>query len=46
MALGSVVEFFKSLPVKKCTCCGQEVKEMHDCYTHQCEKCESENLIK
>jgi hypothetical protein len=44
MSLGSVVEFFRNLPPKQCSCCGQEVREMHDCYTHQCETCETEGL--
>ncbi|OIJ18960.1 YhfH family protein [Anaerobacillus alkalidiazotrophicus] len=42
MAIQSAVEFFKNLPPKLCSNCQQEVNEMHDCYTHKCEKCEAE----
>lgn len=42
MALGSVVEFFRNLPPKQCSCCGQEVKEMHESYVLKCETCETE----
>ncbi|OIJ12781.1 YhfH family protein [Anaerobacillus arseniciselenatis] len=42
MALQTATDFFKNLPPKQCTNCGNEIDEMHDCYTHQCEKCDTE----
>lgn len=44
MALIPVVEFFKNLPPKQCENCGQEIEEMHECYTNHCEKCETEEI--
>ncbi|MBP3038666.1 YhfH family protein [Bacillaceae bacterium Marseille-Q3522] len=35
----SIVEFFKSLPLKKCVKCGHEMEEQHDCYGNTCSKC-------
>lgn len=32
-------EFFKNLPAKKCTECGKEINEQHDCYGNNCEDC-------
>ncbi|WP_078553229.1 protein YhfH [Bacillus alkalicellulosilyticus] len=34
-----VTEFFKNLPVKLCSECGEVMEEMHECYLPQCEKC-------
>ncbi|MBD8067623.1 protein YhfH [Bacillus sp. PS06] len=32
-------EFFKNLPAKKCTDCGKEIAEQHECYGNTCDKC-------
>lgn len=37
--LDNVVEFFKNLPPKRCTECGEAVSEQHECYGTKCEKC-------
>ncbi len=28
----NVIEFFKNLPVKICTSCGNKIEEQHECY--------------
>ncbi|MDN7247319.1 protein YhfH [Planococcus shenhongbingii] len=35
----NVVEFFKNLPPKQCSNCGEKVEEQHECYGSQCESC-------
>ncbi|AGK52579.1 protein YhfH [Bacillus sp. 1NLA3E] len=35
----NALEFFKNLPPKKCTDCGEIIEEQHECYGNQCEKC-------
>lgn len=35
----NVVEFFKNLPSKQCTSCGENIEEQHECYGTQCESC-------
>ena len=37
--LVNVIEFFKNLPAKTCTTCGDEIAEQHECYHNECEKC-------
>ncbi|WP_078548322.1 protein YhfH [Litchfieldia alkalitelluris] len=32
-------EFFKNLPAKKCTECGKEISEQHECYGNNCDQC-------
>ena len=32
-------EFFKNLPAKQCTDCGEEINEQHESYLNQCDKC-------
>lgn len=40
MDMENVVEFFKNLPAKKCSNCGEKIEEQHECYGSQCEKCD------
>jgi hypothetical protein len=40
------LEFFKNLPPKKCTDCGSEIEEQHECYGNLCEKCLEVTTIK
>ncbi|MCJ8005946.1 protein YhfH [Lederbergia wuyishanensis] len=35
----NVIEFFKNLPAKKCTECGEKITEQHECYGTKCDKC-------
>ena len=35
----SIVEFFKNLPTKKCTECGNKIEEQADCYGNTCDHC-------
>lgn len=35
----SIVEFFRNLPVKKCTDCGKTIEEQADCYGNKCDHC-------
>ncbi|WP_342526062.1 protein YhfH [Chryseomicrobium sp. FSL W7-1435] len=37
----NVVDFFRNLPAKQCSTCGDKIEEMHECYQTQCEKCSS-----
>lgn len=37
--LGSIVDFFKNLPAKHCSNCGDTMDEQHDCYTDKCNTC-------
>lgn len=37
--LESVTEFFKNLPPKLCSKCGEAVEEQHECYGDICDKC-------
>jgi hypothetical protein len=37
----SIVDFFKSLPRKKCQECGQDIMEKADCYGNICDDCDS-----
>ncbi|MFZ3578665.1 protein YhfH [Virgibacillus sp. DJP39] len=36
----NVVEFFKSLPKKKCQLCGNDMHEKADCYGNLCDECD------
>nr|WP_198134439.1 protein YhfH [Pontibacillus litoralis] len=36
----NVMEFFKSLPKKKCTKCNNAIQEQADCYGNICEECD------
>ncbi|WP_010650069.1 protein YhfH [Oceanobacillus massiliensis] len=37
----SVVEFFRNLPKKKCTQCGEDmIHEKADCYGNVCDECD------
>lgn len=35
----SIVEFFKNLPAKFCTECGEKIEEQADCYSNKCNHC-------
>ncbi|HEY4552376.1 MAG TPA: protein YhfH [Bacillaceae bacterium] len=35
----NIVEFFKKLPPKKCTECGETISEQHECYGTKCDTC-------
>ncbi|WP_335870162.1 protein YhfH [Bacillus sp. 2205SS5-2] len=35
----NVVDFFKNLPAKQCSNCGETIEEQHECYGNQCENC-------
>lgn len=35
----NIVEFFRNLPAKTCTECGDSVAEQHECYSNKCENC-------
>jgi hypothetical protein len=37
--LENVTEFFKNLPPKLCSDCGEIVEEQHECYGDKCDKC-------
>ncbi|WP_069201769.1 protein YhfH [Bacillus niameyensis] len=37
----SILEFFKNLPPKKCSECGEAIVEQHECYGNKCDKCTS-----
>ena len=32
----SIVEFFRNLPAKICTECGEKIEEQADCYNNKC----------
>ncbi|RBW67380.1 protein YhfH [Bacillus taeanensis] len=32
-------EFFRNLPAKQCTKCGNKMKEQHESYSNECEDC-------
>jgi hypothetical protein len=32
-------DFFKTLPPKKCTECGKDIDEQHECYGNTCDSC-------
>lgn len=36
----NVVEFFRSLPKKKCHDCGNDMLELADCYGNLCDECD------
>ncbi|MEQ6377217.1 protein YhfH [Bacillaceae bacterium S4-13-58] len=36
----SAIEFFKNLPRKKCSKCGNEMDEKADCYHNICDECD------
>ncbi|WP_197025135.1 protein YhfH [Paucisalibacillus sp. EB02] len=36
----NVLEFFQSLPKRKCQKCGHDITEQADCYINICEKCD------
>ncbi len=38
----SSVEFFRNLPPKQCTKCGNQLDEMHESYVQQCDECDQE----
>lgn len=35
----NVIEFFKNIPPKTCTNCGDKIAEQHECYGTKCDKC-------
>ncbi|MBS4204126.1 protein YhfH [Lederbergia citrea] len=35
----SIVDFFKNLPPKQCTECGEQIAEQHECYGTKCDRC-------
>ena len=35
----NVMEFFRNLPPKKCSECGENIEEQHECYGIVCDKC-------
>lgn len=35
----NIIEFFKTLPKKKCHQCGSDIKELADCYINLCDEC-------
>ncbi|MER1985635.1 MAG: protein YhfH [Solibacillus sp.] len=37
--LENVVEFFKNLPEKVCVSCGDRIEEQSECYSNNCDKC-------
>ncbi|MGJ7919441.1 protein YhfH [Neobacillus sp. LXY-4] len=43
--LENALEFFRNLPPKNCTDCGNPIEEQHECYGNQCEKCLSVTII-
>jgi len=34
-----ISEFYRKLPPKLCTTCGNPIEEQHESYLHQCERC-------
>ncbi|MFC0523530.1 protein YhfH [Pontibacillus salicampi] len=36
----NALEFFKNLPDKKCSKCGNTIQEQADCYGNLCEECD------
>ncbi|MFB5661635.1 protein YhfH [Alteribacillus sp. HJP-4] len=34
-----VMEFFRNLPQKQCSDCGEIMEEQHESYMNQCDKC-------
>ena len=36
----NVIEFFRNLPKKKCSQCGNEMHEKADCYGNLCDECD------
>lgn len=36
----SMVEFYKTLPKKKCHVCGEAIHEKADCYGNVCDECD------
>lgn len=43
--LENALEFFRNLPPKKCTDCGETIEEQHECYGNKCEKCQGVTTI-
>ncbi|QPC46008.1 protein YhfH [Mangrovibacillus cuniculi] len=37
--LTNVMEFFRELPKKTCTKCGEHIEEQHECYGNVCDHC-------
>jgi predicted RNA-binding Zn-ribbon protein involved in translation (DUF1610 family) len=37
--LTNVLEFFKNLPPKVCSSCGEIIEEKHECYSDKCDNC-------
>jgi hypothetical protein len=35
----NVMEFFRNLPPKKCSECGDNIEEQHECYGIVCDRC-------
>ncbi len=33
------LEFFRNLPPKECTKCGNKIEEQHECYGNTCDQC-------
>ncbi|MCP8615525.1 protein YhfH [Salirhabdus salicampi] len=40
MVSTSVMEFFRNLPTKSCTKCGERIEEKADCYGNICDNCD------
>ena len=37
------LEFYRHLPEKECRECGSEIKEQHESYLYECERCMSKH---
>ncbi|WLR42861.1 protein YhfH [Bacillus carboniphilus] len=37
--LVKMTEFLNKLPRKKCSSCGKEINEQHECYGNTCNEC-------
>lgn len=35
-------DFFRNLPPKSCSHCGNRIEEQHESYTNECERCRTE----
>ncbi|MBQ4841594.1 YhfH family protein [Bacillus safensis] len=44
--LGKITEFFRNLPSKKCSKCGNDLMEQHECYGNECEECSQVSYLK
>ena len=41
----SSVEFFRNLPAKQCTECGEKFEEQRECYGNTCDHCLADKVI-